>query len=192
MIPDEKRPPVVPLDVEDTDETREPTGEDLRFNEEADSFELDPETNDREYDHPDPYDTLAPEGEDNNSTYDEQNPEASAEYRDKPGTLQGQLHELGAEVTDDQLAQLEDVDIRLASVPEDDRGDLDEEGYPKRDDAGGSGNPVTSGPDDGDYDEDGEPGEAEMPPFEDPHRDDERDPLGDKQIQSDDPTETTG
>lgn len=187
MIPNERRPPVVPLDVEDTDETREPTGENLRFNEEADSYELDAETNDREYDHPDPYDTAAPEGEDNNSTYDEQNPEASAEYRDKPGILQGQLHELDAE------------ERQLTEIPEDDRGDLDDEGYPTRDDAGGRNNPIVSGPDDDDYDEDGDPKEADLPPFEDPRRDDdgpikddERDPLGDKQIQSDDPTETTG
>lgn len=57
----QKKPPMIPLDVADTDETREPTGEDLQYNDAEDSFELDPETADREYHHPQPYQTAAPE-----------------------------------------------------------------------------------------------------------------------------------
>lgn len=173
MIPNMKKPPMIPLDVEDTDETREPTGEDLRYNEEENSFELDPETSDTEYEHPEPYDTAAPEGEDDNSTYDEENPYTPDEYRDKRSALEGELVELDEEVVDDELIELDEADRKLAETPEDDRGDLDEEGYPVRDDAGGPHNPIVDEPED-------------APPI------DERDPLGDKQIQSDDPTETTG
>lgn len=208
MVPNTKKPPMIPLDVEDSDETREPTGEDLRFNEEENSFELDPETADSEYQHPDPYNTAAPQGEDDNSTYDEENPYTPDEYRDKRSALEGELAELDDEVVDDELAELDETDRQLAQTSEDERGDLDEEGYPVRDDAGGANNPILDGPED-EEDEN----EGEVPPFDDPRRDDdepigddpnrpiepldvppvdERDPLGDKQIQSDDPTETTG
>lgn len=207
MESNKKKPPVIPLDVADTDETREPTGEDLRYNETEDSFELDPETADREYRHPQPYNTAAPEGEDDNSTYDEENPYTPNEYRDKRSEMKGELEELDATVTDEQLTQLDEIDEQLADTPEDARGDLDAEGYPRRDDAGGDNNPVLEAPDkDG-----GDPGEPEegnegdesdprVPPFENPlpilpldvPPNDERDPLGDKQIQSDDPTETNG
>lgn len=209
MDNNKKRPPVVPLDVADTDETREPTGEDLRYNESEDSFELDPETGEKEYRHPQPYNTAAPEGEDDNSTYDEENPYTPNEYRDKQSDMKDELEELDATVTDDQLTQLDEVDEQLARTPEDNRSDLDEEGYPRRDDAGGDNNPVLeeSG---GDEEDESDP---RVPPFEDPRRDDdepigddpnrpippldvpptdERDPLGDKQIQSDDPTESSG
>lgn len=209
------RPPTIPLDVADTDETREPTGEHLRYNEAEDSFELDPETADSEYHHPQPYQTAAPEGEDDNSTYDEENPYTPNEYRDKESEMKGELEELDATVTDEQLTQLDEVDEQLANTAEDNRGDLDEEGYPRRDDAGGDNNPILEAPAEGNDgpEEDEEEPEPRVPPFEDPKRDDdepigddpnrpippedvpptdERDPLGDKQIQSDDPTESSG
>lgn len=214
MDPNKKSPPVVPLDVENTDETREPTGENLKFNEEENSFELDTETEDSEYQHPDPYDTTAPLGEDDNSTYDEENPYTAGEYRDKQREADNELEEL--ETVDDGLLQLDDIDEQLAATPEDERNDLDEEGYPLRDNAGGDDNPITAdlNADDGDGGpEEEDDVDVELPPFDDPRRDDdepigddpnspippadvppvdERDPLGDKQIQSDDPTETRG
>lgn len=120
MPDNKKKPPVIPLDVEDADEAREPTGEDLQFNEDEDSFELESETADTEYQHPEPYDTAAPGGEDDNSTYDEENPYTPGEYRDKRSELRGELEELGA-VADDRLAQLDEVDEQLADTPEDER-----------------------------------------------------------------------
>ncbi len=132
-----KNPLIIPLDVENTDETREPTGEDLQFNEDKDSFELDAETADGEYQHPEPYDTAAPSGEDDNSTYDEENPYTSDEYRDKRAALKGGLEELDAEVADDRPMQLDEIDERLAETSEEERGDVDEEGYPLKDDADG-------------------------------------------------------
>src|SRR3546814_912529 len=166
-----KKPPVVPPEVGDTDETREPTGEDLRYNESEDSFELDPETVDTEYRHPQPYNTAAPEGEDDNSSYDEENPYTPNEYRDKTGEMKGELEELDATVTDEELTQLDEVDEELANTPEDSRDDLDAEGYPRRGDAGGDNNPILEAPSD------------EIASL---------DPLGDKHIQSDDPTDTSG
>src|SRR5690606_11176233 len=108
--------------------------------EEKNSFELDPETSDTEYQHPDPYDTAAPEGEDDNSTYDEENPYTPDEYRDKRSALAGELAELEDDVVDDEFVALDEVDQKLAQTPEDNRGDLDEEGYPVRDDPGGAHN----------------------------------------------------
>lgn len=69
-----KRPPIIPPDPANTDSGQEPTGEDLHYNEEADSFELDAETESKEYQHPDPYDTAVAGGGDHMSTYDEANP----------------------------------------------------------------------------------------------------------------------
>ncbi|MGV3762216.1 hypothetical protein [Parapedobacter sp.] len=179
------KPPIIPLDVRDTDETREPTGEDLRYNESEDSFELDPETADKEYRHPQPYNTAAPEGEDDNSSYDEENPYTPDEYRDKQNDMQGELAELDGMVTDEKLTQLDEVDEQLAHTAEDARGDLDAEGYPVKDDAGGDHNPILEAPDDSEGRE-LEEGDQDVSPT------DERDPLGDKQIQSDNPTEKGG
>src|SRR5690606_30463924 len=113
---------------------REPTGEDLRYNEAEDSFELDAETADKEYHHPQPYNTAAPEGEDDNSTYDEENPYTPNEYRDKESEMKGDLEELDATVTDEELTQLDEADEQLADTAEDSRDDLDAEGYPRKDD----------------------------------------------------------
>ena len=144
MVRDTKKPPMIPLDVTDTDETREPTGEDLKYNDAQNSFELDPETADSEYKDSSPYNTAAPSGEDDNSTYDEANPYTADEYRDKRSALDENLAEL--EVADDHLTRLDDTDRKLAQTPEDSRGDLDEEGYPVKDDAGGAHNPILEEP----------------------------------------------
>lgn len=164
---EKKDNPPISLEEIEANETHEPTGEDLRFNEAEDSFELDPESEDSEYQHPTPYDTAAPAGEDNNSTYDEENPYTQDEYMDKGGKLE----ELDAEIGDGQFEKLEEIDVQLAESPEDERADFDDEsdgGLPDLD------HPDTHT-------------QAEEVPLPD-----ERDPLGDKQIQADDPTETTG
>lgn len=133
-----KKQPVIPPYERKTDETKEPTGEDLRYNEQADSFELDPASEDTEYQHSEPYNTEVPRGEDHMSTYDEANPYTPGEYRDKQD-------ELG---NDQSQIELDAVDEQLAETSEDERGDLDEEGYPLRDDADGQDNPVTDEPTD--------------------------------------------
>lgn len=133
------KPPVVPLEVADSDETREPTGERLAYNEEADSFELDAETNDSEYQHPDPYDTAATHGEDAMSTYDDANPFTSDEYKENDGRL-AELDESGLgephiQFSDEDEALTED----MADANDE---DLDETSYPAQDDAGGEDNSI--------------------------------------------------
>ena|SRR5690554_4673640 len=66
-----------PLETKDLyDATGDETGEDLKYNEEAGSFERDteiPDPPDQQYQHPDLYRTAAPGGSDHMSTYDEAN-----------------------------------------------------------------------------------------------------------------------
>ena len=106
--------------------------DDLRYNEEEDSFEIDVDSTDQEYIHPDPYDSSAPNGSDFNSDYDEANPLVSDEY-DKDASLETDVEKLGMHIDNGRIVELNDIDEDLARTPEDDRDDLDEEGYPKND-----------------------------------------------------------
>jgi len=113
--------------------------EDLKYNEEEDSFEYDLEqgeseypNEEREYQHEDPYDTAAREGEDDNSTYDEANQYLGDEY-DPNKSLETDLDDLGMHVDKGRITRLNKADEKLSETPEDQRNDLDEEGYPKRD-----------------------------------------------------------
>src|SRR5690606_26746326 len=70
----DKKNKILDLNIENEDKKMgETTGEDLKYNAQEDSFELDPETEDEEYQHHLPYDTSAPSGEDDDSSYDEEN-----------------------------------------------------------------------------------------------------------------------
>lgn len=142
MKTDRKKKPVVPLDVVNTDGTREPTGENLRYNESEDSFELDPETADKEYRHPLPYNTAAPAGEDDKSSYDEENPYTPNEYRDKGSEMKDKLEELDTAISGGQLTQSDEVGEQLSDTTGDNHHPLDAEGYPVKDDAGGKHHPV--------------------------------------------------
>lgn len=149
-----KEPPVFPAqETNDGDKPlagRDPTGgetgEDLNYNDEAGSFELDTEQPlppDAEYQHPDPHDTAVPGALDHMSTYDEANKYTPNESSDNPDRLADQLESIDEEDVRDRFIELSDTDEKLAETHEDERGDLDEEGYPKRDDAGGDPNPIT-------------------------------------------------
>jgi hypothetical protein len=105
---------------------------DLAFNEEANSFELDVESDDAEYDHPDPYDTSVTNGGDADSSYDQDNPTAVHEY-DKDLSLESDAEKLAMHIDDGSIVQVDAIDKELAKTPEDQRDDLDEEGYPKND-----------------------------------------------------------
>ncbi len=105
---------------------------DLLYNAEKDSYEIDVKSNDPDYDHADPYNTAAPNGEDFNSTYDEANPEAMDEYIPNEN-LETDVENLGMHVDHGQSVELDPIDEVLSRTPEDDRDDLDEEGYPKND-----------------------------------------------------------
>ena len=88
---------------------------------------------DAEYDHPLPYDTSAPTGEDFNSTYDEANPHIGDEYSAKDTRVEGALDDLGMHIDNGDIVELDPEDEFLSKTPEDDRPDLDEEGYPIND-----------------------------------------------------------
>jgi hypothetical protein len=107
--------------------------EDLAYNAESNSFEYDVKSNDPEYDHPDPYNTAAKNGEDMNSTYDEANPFDTADEYIPNESLETDVDKLGMHIDDGDIVELNAADKALSHTPEDDRDDLDEEGYPKND-----------------------------------------------------------
>ena len=138
----DKKNKILDLNIENEDKKMgETTGEDLKYNAQEDSFELDPETEDEEYQHPLPYDTSAPSGEDDNSSYDEENIYTRNEYQDKMTILDGQLEESETDRVLESF-ELEDRDEQLTNQKENKSPEEDEEGYPKRDDAGGRNNPI--------------------------------------------------
>ncbi len=100
----------LPFDNEDIRDDVEATGETLKYNEEQDSFELDTDAGDSDYDHPLPYDTAAPEGQEDGALYDEANPYAQGEYQDKQSELGGKLEDLDRVVGTDDL-QSDEIDM---------------------------------------------------------------------------------
>jgi hypothetical protein len=107
--------------------------EDLTYNAEENSFEYDVKSDDPDYQHPDPYNTSVKNGEDMNSTYDEANPYDAVDEYVPNETLETDVDKLGMHITGDEIVELEATDRALSHTPEDDRDDLDEEGYPKND-----------------------------------------------------------
>lgn len=107
--------------------------EQLSFNDDDNSYEFDVKSDDPDYDHPDPYNTSAKNGEDFNSTYDEANPYAVDEYIPNEN-LETDVDKLGMHIdSKGSIVDLDPIDEVLGHTPEDDRDDLDEEGYPKND-----------------------------------------------------------
>lgn len=104
----------------------------LAFDEEKNSYEMDVEGDDPDYIHPDPYDTAVENGGDFDSDYDEANPTAVNEY-DKDASLENDAEKLGMHIDSGNITKLSPQDEELSKTPEDYRNDLDEEGYPKND-----------------------------------------------------------
>jgi hypothetical protein len=117
--------------IDETSSADEP--QNLSYNGDLDSYELDVKSDDPEYDHPDPYNTGVKDGGDAISTYDESNPLAADEYIPNEN-LETDVVNLGMHLdnTGESIA-VDDVDRVLSHTAEDDRDDLDEEGYPKND-----------------------------------------------------------
>jgi len=116
------------------DELGEATNkEDLNYNAEDNSFEYDVKSEDPDYQHPDPYNTAVKNGEDFNSTYDEANPYDAGEEYIPNESLETDVDKLGMHIDDGAIVELDAADKALSHTPEDDRTDLDEEGYPKND-----------------------------------------------------------
>ena len=105
----------------------------LAYNEEENSFEFDVDPEDGEYHHPDPYNTAVKNGGDFDSDYDEANPTAVDEYEEKEELVDDGLEDLGMHIDKGGIVEVNPVDEELSKTPEDDRDDLDEEGYPKND-----------------------------------------------------------
>lgn len=107
----------------------------LAFDKEKNSYELDVKGPDKDYDHPLPYETTAANGGDDNSDYDEANPYIGDEYAGKKDQAEAELDDLGMHIDDGDIVEVNAEDEFLARTPEDDRTDLDEEGYPINDEA---------------------------------------------------------
>jgi hypothetical protein len=102
----------------------------LTFNEKKGSYELDVESADPEeedYQHPDPYETG---GDDFSSEYDEANQYVGDEYA-KDASLEKDADSLGMHIIGEDSLKINRRDEEIAKTPEDERDDLDEEGYPK-------------------------------------------------------------
>ncbi|NNU33748.1 hypothetical protein HK413_05615 [Mucilaginibacter sp. S1162] len=104
----------------------------LRFNADDNSYELDVRSDDPDYDHPDPYNSSKKNGADMDSTYDEANPYAVDEYIPNE-SLETDVDQLGMHIDNGEIVDVDPIDEMLSHTPEDDRDDLDEEGYPKND-----------------------------------------------------------
>ncbi len=107
--------------------------EQLKYNADSDSFEIDVESDDPDYDHPDPYNTAVKNGGDFDSTYDEANPYDAVDEYIPNESLEDDVDLLGMHVDNGEITELDPIDEVLGRTPEDDRDDLDEEGYPKND-----------------------------------------------------------
>lgn len=105
----------------------------LSFDKEKNSYELDVKGPDKDYDHPLPYETTAANGGDDNSDYDEANPYIGNEYAGKNEQVEAGLDDFGMRIDNGNIVELDPEDEFLARTPEDERTDLDEEGYPLND-----------------------------------------------------------
>lgn len=107
--------------------------DDLSYNPEDDSYELDVQSDDLDYNHPDPYNTSVKNGSDFDSDYDEANITAVDEYHRVNEDEDPSVEEYGMHIDSGKITKLSGSDEALAHTPEDEREDLDEEGYPKND-----------------------------------------------------------
>lgn len=123
----EKKDKLHPTDLGETKDF-----DNLTYDRNKNSFVYDVKGPEKEYDHPLPYDTSAPNGEDSNSSYDESNPYIGSEYNDDE-QIGENLEEAGMHIDYGEIVALAAEDELLARTPEDEREDLDEEGYPIND-----------------------------------------------------------
>lgn len=119
--------------IHTTTENSEINKENLSYDERKQSYELDVKGDDKDYDHPMGYETVAAGAVDDDSTYDEANPYVGDEYANETEMVDDKLEELGMHVDHGESVKLSPEDEILARTPEDSRDDLDEEGYPIND-----------------------------------------------------------
>lgn len=123
----EKKDKLHPTDLGETKDF-----DNLSYDKDKNSFVFDVKGEEKQYDHPLPYDTSAPNGEDSNSSYDEANPYIGSEYNDEE-QIGENLEEAGMHIDNGEIVALAPEDELLARTAEDEREDLDEEGYPIND-----------------------------------------------------------
>lgn len=123
----EKKDKLHPTDLGETKDF-----DNLAYDKDKNSFVFDVNSPEKDYDHPLPYDTSAPNGEDSVSTYDEANPYIGSEYDDEE-QIGENLDEAGMHIDNGNIVELAVEDELLARTAEDERKDLDEEGYPIND-----------------------------------------------------------
>jgi hypothetical protein len=104
----------------------------LAFNKDTNTFEYDVKGEEAYYDHPLPYDTGGANGTDFDSDYDEANEYIGDEYA-RTAVEDPALNDLGMHIDGGTIVELDPEDELLAKTPEDERTDLDEEGYPIND-----------------------------------------------------------
>lgn len=119
--------------IHSTTENPEINKENLAYDENKQSYELDVKGKDKDYDHPMGYETVAAGARDDDSTYDEANPYVGDEYASNEEIAEDNLEELGMHVDNGESVKLSPEDEILARTDEDKRDDLDEEGYPVND-----------------------------------------------------------
>ena len=111
----------------------ETDAQDLKYDPETNSYEIEIASDDPDYDPPSLFETAAPNGSDFDSSYDEANPYDTLGEYDKTRSIETDADNLGMHIDDGKIVELDPVDEILSHTPEDDRDDLDEEGYPKND-----------------------------------------------------------
>lgn len=106
----------------------------LTYDKTKKTYELDVKKGEeKDYDHPMNYDTIATGSVDDDSTYDEANPYVGDEYANKKETAEDELEELAMHIDEGESVIVDPEDELLSRTEEDYRDDLDEEGYPKND-----------------------------------------------------------
>lgn len=105
----------------------------LLFDESENSFTLDIVSEEADYQHFDPYDSFAKNGSDSLSTFDEANLYDIENEFNLSDSLEANAESLGMHLTDSRYLTTRAADKLLSRTPEDDRDDLDDEGYPIND-----------------------------------------------------------
>ncbi|OYD42433.1 hypothetical protein [Sphingobacterium cellulitidis] len=104
---------------------------DLAYNAEEASYELDVNDNDPDWDHPSDYDSISEGAADDDSTYDSSNPLVGDEYAPLDELEREDLEENDMHIEGESIVRISKEDEELSRDAEDERDDLDEEGYPK-------------------------------------------------------------
>ena len=105
----------------------------LHYEDDQDSFNLDVDSETKDYIHPSGYDTAAKGGEDMDSDWDEANLYVGDEYDSRNESIENELDESDLHIRDKNALKTNLLDKKLSQTPEDMRPDLDEEGYPIND-----------------------------------------------------------